>query len=198
MLTVYDIFTILAVFSGILIVSSRNPIHSIMFFVLVICNISGYLYLLHVEFLALVFLVVYVGAISILFLFIVMMLNIRILDLSNKLLNYFTINSFILLIFVVEICYIIFGFDFGGINYLSLIFDKSNLSWIVLLNSTSNVEALGHILYLYYFDYFIIASFILLVSMIASIVLTLEYKIEVRNPNIYEQILANTTIQYVH
>ena len=100
---IFNFFTILAVISAILILSSRNPIHSIMFFVLVICNISGYLFLLHVEFLALIFLVVYVGAVSILFLFIVMMLNVRILDLTNKLVNYFTINSFILLVFVFEI-----------------------------------------------------------------------------------------------
>jgi len=194
---IFNVFTFLSVISGILIVSSRNPIHSIMFFVLVICNISGYLFLLHVEFLALIFLVVYVGAISILFLFIVMMLNIRILELSNKLVNYFTINSFILIIFVFEICYIIFNFDFSG-NLLSLNFDSNQLNWITVLNSTPNVVAVGHILYLYYFDFFLIAGFVLLVSMIASIVLTLEYKIEIRNPNIYEQILANTTMEYVY
>ena len=188
-------FTFFAVVSGILIVSSRNPIHSIMFFVLVICNISGYLFLLRVEFMALIFLVVYVGAISILFLFIVMMLNIRVLDLSNKLVNYFTINSFILLIFVFEVCSIIFNFNFNG--DLLLNFDTNQFNWVSVLNSTPDVVALGHVLYLYHFDYFLIAGFVLLVAMIASIVLTLEYKIEIRNPNIYEQILANTKIESV-
>lgn len=192
---IFNFFTILAVISAILILSSRNPIHSIMFFVLVICNISGYLFLLHVEFLALIFLVVYVGAVSILFLFIVMMLNVRILDLTNKLVNYFTINSFILLVFVFEISLIIFNFNFSG-NLLYLNFDVNSLQWINVLNNTFNIVALGQILYLYYFDLFIIAGFVLLVSMIASIILTLEYKIEIRNPNIYEQILANTRMEY--
>lgn len=190
---IFNCFTFFAIISGILVISSRNPIHSIMFFILVICNITGYLFILHIEFLALIFLVVYIGAISILFLFVVMMLNIRILELSNKLLNYFSINSFIIFLLVIEITYFIFNFDFFG-GFLEYNFDFSQLDWIIVLNSVPNLIALAQILYLYYFDLFIIAGFILLVAMIASIVLTLEYKIEIRNPNIYEQILANTTL----
>jgi hypothetical protein len=64
-----------------------------------------------------------------------------------------------------------------------------------VLNGIPNIVVLGQVLYLYYFDFFIIAGFILLVAMIASIILTLEYKIEIRNPNIYEQILANTSLR---
>jgi NADH:ubiquinone oxidoreductase subunit 6 (subunit J) len=124
---IFNFFTFFAILSGIFIISSPNPIHSIMFFILVICNVTGYLFLLHIEFLALVFLVVYVGAISILFLFVVMMLNIRILELGNKLLNYFTINSFILFFLLIEICYFIFNFDFNG-GFLEYSIDPLQLS----------------------------------------------------------------------
>ena len=191
------LFTIFAIFSAILVLSSRNPIHSILFFILVICNVAAYLFFLHIEFLALIFLVVYVGAISILFLFIVMMLNIRILELSNKLLNYFSINSLILLFLLLEVSYFIFNFYFHG-GFLDYNINPENMSWITSLNSIPDIAALGHLLYLYFFDFFLIAGFILLVSMIASIVLTLEYKLEIRNPNIYEQILTNTylTLKY--
>lgn len=188
---IFNFFTFFAILSGILVISSRNPIHSIMFFILVICNVTGYLFILHVEFIALIFLVVYIGAISILFLFVVMMLNIRILELSNKLLNYFSINSFILFLLLIEIIFFIFNFSFSG-GFLE--YNINNIDWIIMYNSIPNIMALAQILYLYYFDLFLIAGFILLVAMIASIVLTLEYKIEIRNPNIYEQILTNTNL----
>jgi NADH-quinone oxidoreductase subunit J len=191
---IFYCFTIFAILSGILVISSPNPIHSILFFILVICNVTGYLFLLHIEFLALIFLVVYVGAISILFLFVVMMLNIRILELGNKLLNYFSINSFVLFFLLIEVCYFIFNFDFNG-GFLEYSVNPQYLSWVSVLNGIPNILVLGQVLYLYYFDFFLIAGFILLVSMIASIILTLEYKIEVRNPNIYEQILANTSLR---
>jgi NADH-quinone oxidoreductase subunit J len=191
---IFYCFTIFAILSGILVISSPNPIHSILFFILVICNVTGYLFLLHIEFLALIFLVVYVGAISILFLFVVMMLNIRILELGNKLLNYFSINSFVLFFLLIEVCYFIFNFDFNG-GFLEYSVNPQYLSWVSVLNGIPNILVLGQVLYLYYFDFFLIAGFILLVSMIASIILTLEYKIEVRNPNIYEQIIANTSLR---
>lgn len=191
---VFYFFSFSAILSAIFLLSSRNPIYSILFFILVICNIAGYLFFLHIEFLALIFLVVYVGAISILFLFIVMMLNIRILELSNKLLNYFPLNSLLLLFFIIEIFYFIFFFEFNGGFYLYSI-NPEMISWITVLNSYLDIIIIGQVLYLYCFDFFILAGFILLVAMIAAIVLTLEYKIEIRNPNIYEQILANTNLK---
>jgi NADH:ubiquinone oxidoreductase subunit 6 (subunit J) len=122
------------------------------------------------------------------------MLNIRILELGNKLLNYFSINSFVLFFLLIEVCYFIFNFDFNG-GFLEYSVNPQYLSWVSVLNGIPNILVLGQVLYLYYFDFFLIAGFILLVSMIASIILTLEYKIEVRNPNIYEQILANTSLR---
>lgn len=190
---IFNFFLIFTLISAIFFFSSRNPIHSIMFFILIICNVSGILFFLHIEFLALIFLVVYVGAISILFLFIVMMLNIRVLELGNKLFNYFTINSFIWIIFFLQISFMLLNYTKIGDSFTFLINIEN--SWISILNSIPNIKAIGQLLYLYYFDYFIIAGFILLVAMIASIILTLEYKIEIRNPNIYEQILTKTSLK---
>lgn len=191
---IFYFFSYSAIISAIFVVSSRNPIHSILFFILVICNMAGYLFFLHVEFLALIFLVVYVGAISILFLFIVMMLNIRILELNNKLLNYFPINSLILLIFVTQIFFMVTSEPYWSGGFFQYTVIPEYLPWITVLNSTVDIGLIGQLLYFYYFDLFLIAGFILLVAMIAAIVLTLEYKIEIRNPNIYEQILANTKL----
>lgn len=98
----FYIFSTLATFSGIFLIGSRNAIYSVLFLVLVFFNISGLLLLLEIEFLALLFLVVYVGAIAVLFLFVVMMLNIRAQDTSVSVFHLLPIGSFLGFVFLVE------------------------------------------------------------------------------------------------
>merc|ERR1711988_2049458 len=92
-----------------MVISARNPIHSVLFLVLVFCNAAGLLILLETEFLAMLFLVVYVGAIAVLFLFVVMMLNIRVTELNESVLRYIPIGGLILLIFFLEVLSVING-----------------------------------------------------------------------------------------
>jgi NADH-quinone oxidoreductase subunit J len=153
----------------------------------VFCNAAGLLILLEVEFLAMIFLVVYVGAIAVLFLFVVMMLNIKLIELNENLLLYLPIGIFIALIFLFEIFIIIdtdliplFSLNFGDIlNYIN---------WTSEITYTTNIARLGNLLYTHYFFLFLIASMILLVAMIGAIMLTLYRNLTVKRQEIYQQI----------
>ena len=93
----FYIFSSIAIVSSLMLISARNPVHSVLFLVLVFCNAAGLLILLETEFLAMLFLVVYVGAIAVLFLFVVMMLNVRVTELNQSLLRYIPIGGLILI-----------------------------------------------------------------------------------------------------
>jgi NADH-quinone oxidoreductase subunit J len=126
-IVLFFLFSSIAIASGIMVVSSKNPVHSILYLVLVFFNASGLLLLIKVEFLAMIFLVVYVGAIAVLFLFVVMMLNIRIAELSENTLRYMPIGGLIGFIFIFEFFLVVEP------NFFSLhIGDTSSLSNITL------------------------------------------------------------------
>jgi NADH:ubiquinone oxidoreductase subunit 6 (subunit J) len=174
--------------------------HSILFLVLVFCNSAGLLLLLETAFLAMIFLVVYVGAIVVLFLFVVMMLNIRVIELKESLLRYIPIGGLVLIVFFGEILSIING-DlvpfFSGINLnldSQVIFLHKDLTLVLLFNDispTANIEALGELLYTYYFYCFLMASLILLVAMIGAILLTMRKQFNVRRQNVFDQVFNN-------
>lgn len=185
-------FEFFAVISALMIVVSVNPIHSIFFLILVFCNISGLLVLLQVEFLALVFLVVYVGAIAVLFLFVVMMLNIRLQTLNEKFLSYFPISWFITIVFISEVSALIYA----GFSSHKLLNKSDLLNWLVLVNSKSNVNVIGEVIYNYAFHFFELASFILLVAMIGSILLTLRYKSEIKRQIVYRQLSRDQKLNF--
>ena len=112
----FYILSSLAIVSGGLVVSARNPMHSILFLVLVFCNAAGLLLLLETDFLAMIFLVVYVGAIAVLFIFVVMMLNVRVTELKESVLRYVPIGGLVLIIFsrgikIIKIWYIMVYFN---------------------------------------------------------------------------------------
>lgn len=106
------IFCILAVFCSVMVIVSKNPIHSILYLILVFCNVTFVLIMLGVEFIAIIFLIVYVGAIAVLFLFVVMMLNIKILELDEVFWKYIPVGLSISSIFLLQIFFVIFKFDF--------------------------------------------------------------------------------------
>ena len=204
----FYIFSSIAIVSGIMVISSRNPMHSVLFLVLVFCNAAGLLILLETEFLAMLFLVVYVGAIAVLFLFVVMMLNIRITELNESILRYLPVGGLILLIFLFEILSVINGdlVPFFSSNMFQFEADNAILStnlniifWSNQIDPTSNIEALGNVLYTYYVYSFIIASLILLVAMIGAILLTMRKRTNVRKQEIFDQVYGNinTEVRYV-
>ena len=101
------IFLALVLFSGLLTIVSSNPVHSVFYLILAFVASTLLLLTLDVEFIAMLFLVVYIGAISVLFLFVVMMLNIKVVELNEKIIQYLPIGAFIILIFFFEIFYMI-------------------------------------------------------------------------------------------
>jgi NADH-quinone oxidoreductase subunit J len=190
----------LALVSGSLVVSARNPVHSILFLVLVFCNSAGLLLLLETEFLAMIFLVVYVGAIVVLFLFVVMMLNIRVTELKESVLRYIPIGGLVLIIFLGEILSVINGdlvpfFAGTTLNIDSQVIllqkDLNLVLWSNNISPTTNIEALGELLYTYYFYCFLMASLILLVAMIGAILLTMRKQFNVRRQNVFDQVFNN-------
>lgn len=204
----FYIFSSIAIISGIMVISSRNPMHSVLFLVLVFCNAAGLLLLLETEFLAMLLLVVYVGAIAVLFLFVVMMLNIRITELNESVLRYIPIGGILLLIFLFEILSVVNGdlipffssnlFAFANDNVI-LNQELNTIFWTNQINPTTNIEALGIVLYTYYVYSFMIASLILLVAMIGAILLTMRKRTNVRKQDIFDQVYGNinTQVRYV-
>lgn len=189
----FDLFASIALISAIMVILSRNPIHSVIFLILVFCNATGLLILLRTEFLAMMFLIVYVGAIAVLFLFVVMMLSIKVHEVNENLWRYLPIGGIISvsLIFLINLALVLdsdfssilnWGSKAGLIDSLGSsasdpedIFFRDQRSWSALVDPiiTTNIESLGYLLYTYYFYHFLIASLILLVAMIGAIVLTL-------------------------
>lgn len=170
--------------SSFLVIYSINPIHSILSLILLFCSSSVFLLFFNVEFLALMFIIIYVGAISVLFLFVIMMLNIKLIEVNDNLIKYLPISLFIFLIFVLDF-YLIFSNTLLNIlDYNKVIY----IQWINLLFKKSNIESLGILLFTDFFFIFLLSSLILFVSMIGPIVLTLITEKKNKKQNIYEQI----------
>jgi NADH-ubiquinone oxidoreductase chain 6 len=197
----FYIFSSLTLVSGALVIQARNPVHSVLFLVLVFFNAAGLLVLLGLDFFALIFLVVYVGAIAVLFLFVVMMLNIRIAEISEKRLRYLPVGGVLGLLFLLELCILIDNdliplFKqpiFSEASSVNEIFkagytsNSSFIDWQMYSHTSHTIEALGNLLYTYYFGFFLIASLILLVAMIGAIVLTMQKSIRVKRQQVFLQ-----------
>jgi NADH-quinone oxidoreductase subunit J len=182
--------------SAFFTVTSKNPIHSVLFLVFVFFNTAGLLILLGVEFLAMLFLIVYVGAVAVLFLFVMMMLNVKISESSSSIYRYLPIGLFLSILFLFEIFLIIEG-DLKSID--NVVFTQSeykvlqteflvNTSWINNVISPTNVDVIGSVLFTYYSYFFIMSSVILLVAMIGAISLTLHRRSDIRRQDIYRQL----------
>ena len=170
MLTEFIFFSlsIMIFLAGLLVIFSKNPVQSVLFLVVVFCLSAQLFVLLEVDFLAMVLIIVYVGAIAVLFLFIVMMLNIRVVELSEILNRYFPLATIVGLIIFSEIVFSL---------YYSLGYNSSNIiyiDWYKSFLSHSNVVSLGLVLYTYFSPFLIISGVLLLLAMISSIMLTLD------------------------
>lgn len=190
-------FSILSLICGLFVVTSRNPIHSVLFLVLVFFNVSGLLILLGVEFLALLFLIVYVGAIAVLFLFIIMMLSIKIPNYEILTYRYIPIGLILGFSFLCEV-FTIFQSEFSLLitsPFKTLTFTDFYLNSIIVWRSeiiqVTNVEVFACVLYTHYVYLFLMSAIILLVSMIGAITLTLHRRIDVKRQKIYKQVQQN-------
>jgi NADH-quinone oxidoreductase subunit J len=180
-LTLSEIFSGLMCISSIMVISARNPVHSVLFLILTFINAAGLLFLLEIEFLSFIFIVVYVGAIAVLFLFVVMMLDIKIVENNQNFSKIFYVSGLVLF----------------GTTFINESFTNENdylhslnvyVNWFKKLDLITNIEALGQILYTYYFVYVIIVGILLLIAMLGAIVLTLVINKNSRLQAIHNQV----------
>ena len=192
--TFFFLFSSLSIIFSFFVIISRNPVHSILSLILVFFNAASLLIILGAEFLAMLFVIVYVGAVAVLFLFIIMMLNIKVTSLTASIYRYLPISIIFGSIFFFEFC-MLFYTDLASVNINNLYLFADNFinDWNSSLLPTSNILVLGRLLYTYYSYLFIVSSIILLVSMIGAISLTLHRRNDVKKQFIYKQIERDFT-----
>jgi len=184
----FYVFATITLLGAIMVITAVNPVHSVLFLVLVFLGAAGMLFVLQLEFIPLMFIIVYVGAIAVLFLFVVMMLDIKVTSKSNDFFKYTPIGGLIGAFFIFGVLH---GLNGSFIVPKSIFTMDSFNSWIFTVDKVANIESLGQLLYTYYFIYFLIAGMILLVAMIGAIVLTLQFNKSVKNQLIFRQLSRN-------
>ena len=165
--------------SAIMVVTAKNPVHSVLFLILAFVNAAGLFVLLGAEFLAMILIVVYVGAVAVLFLFVVMMLDVDFAELRHGFLNYLPVGFLVGAILLGELVFVVVA------SVIKPGVTKTIASPIAA--DISNTQALGLVLYTRYVYFFEAAGLILLVAMIGAIVMTLQHKPGVKRQNIADQ-----------
>ena len=172
----------IALISSIMVISARNPVHSVLFLILAFFNAAGLLILMEMEFLSLIFIVVYVGAIAVLFLFVVMMLNVAEQKQSwfiGKKSTHIPTGLIVSVLILLELLVVV-----GGWKYKDNFMSSSTLE----LSNISNTHQLGLVMYTDYILYFQLAGIILLLSMIGAILLTFRQRTGVKKQSYFNQI----------
>ena len=178
----FYLFSAVTVFAAVMVISSKNPVHSVLFLILAFFNSAGLFVLLGAEFLAMILVVVYVGAVAVLFMFVVMMLDINIAELKQGFLQYLPLGGVVGLILLLELILSLGGFIISSQSQSSIAAPRPNA------NEVTNTEAIGNLIYTNYIYFFQAAGLILLVAMIGAIVLTHRSRENVRKQNISDQI----------
>jgi NADH-quinone oxidoreductase subunit J len=176
----FYLFAGICVASAFMVIASRNPVHSVLFLILAFVNASGLFMLLGAEFLAMILIVVYVGAVAVLFLFVVMMLDVDFTELRQGFLDYLPVGALVGLVFLVELLLVLGAWVIGPGTPGAIASPTPDM--------VSNTEALGRILYTRYVYFFQLAGLVLLVAMIGAIVLTLRHKVNVKRQSIAAQV----------
>ena len=175
----FYLFAGICVASAVMVIVSRNPVHSVLYLILAFVNASGLFVLMGAEFLAMILIVVYVGAVAVLFLFVIMMLDVDFTELREGFIEYLPIGLVIGGIFLFELLLTV---GFWVINP-----GTAKQITAAIPTDVSNTEALGLVLYTRYIHYFQLAGMVLLVAMIGAIVLTLRHKAKVKRQDIATQ-----------
>jgi NADH-quinone oxidoreductase subunit J len=173
----FYLLAFISIASAFMVVASKNPVHSVMYLILTFFSAAGLFILMGAEFLALLIIMVYVGAVAVLFLFVVMMLDVDFVELKQGFLSYLPIGVLVAVILLLEMLMV-------GAAYLA----GETKTVVVRDAGISNLEAFGQVLYTDYAGVFEAAGFVLLVAMIGAIVLTLRKRDGVRKQIPFEQI----------
>ena len=177
----FYLFAGICVASAFMVIAARNPVHSVLFLILAFVNAAGLFVLLGAEFLAMILVVVYVGAVAVLFLFVVMMLDVDFAALRQGFLQYLPIGAVLGAIMLIELVLVL------GTWAVSADAQKAIATPIPTAARVLNTQALGQVLYTRYIYFFQAAGLVLLVAMIGAIVLTLRHKPNVKRQNIAAQ-----------
>jgi NADH-quinone oxidoreductase subunit J len=180
----FYLFASVCVASAVMVIASRNPVHSVLFLILAFFNAAGLFVLMGAEFLAMILVIVYVGAVAVLFLFVVMMLDVDFTALRQGFLDYLPVGGLVGIVFFGELVAMLVA----GSGALGTGAAKAIAEPIPPLADVTNTEALGLVLYTRYVYYFEVAGLVLLVAMIGAIVLTLRHKPNVKRQNIADQV----------
>lgn len=177
---VFYVFSAVMIFSAVMVIASKNSVHSVLFLILAFFNAAGLFVLIGAEYIAMTLVIVYVGAVAVLFLFVVMMLNVNFEALREGFQKYLGIGLSVATVIFAELILVV---------YWSL--QKPSKSAMAeqsidSLSQLTNTESIGNVLYTYYFFPFQMAGIILLVAMIGAIVLTLRSR-----PGVRKQVIAN-------
>ena len=176
----FYLFACICVASAVMVIASRNPVHSVLWLILAFVNAAGLFMMMGAEFLALILIVVYVGAVAVLFLFVIMMLDIDVTEIKHGMLQYLPFGLLIGGIVLVELLFVVGTWTIGaGLPSAVAVPIQANIT---------NTEALGLVLYTRYVYFFQAAGMILLIAMVGAIVLTLEHRVSVKRQNAYEQV----------
>jgi len=211
----FFLFSSIALTSAIFVIYSKNTVYSVFFLILVFTSMTGLLIVSEIEFLSIMLIIIYVGAITVLFLFVVMMLDIKIDDDTKNNYGYLPIIFLISLIFFIE-TFIIFSKSFASYQFfiqknlqkmtyfkLSCFWTRYPVSyeniphyynqWYTRFDSVTNIETLGQVLYTYYAFFLLVAGLILLIALIGAVTLTIKEKKNKKylTKNLYQQLSRN-------
>jgi NADH-quinone oxidoreductase subunit J len=187
----FYLFAFVCVASAFMVIAARNPVHSVLFLILAFVNAAGLFVLMGAEFLAMILIVVYVGAVAVLFLFVVMMLDVDFAELRQGFLQYLPFGVLVGVVLLAELLLVVGAWAIGP--------GVPRAIAAPIPPTITNTEALGHVLYTHYIYYFQAAGVVLLVAMVGAIVLTLRHKPNVKRQDIAEQVARtkDTAIEVV-
>ncbi|MGB3336145.1 MAG: NADH-quinone oxidoreductase subunit J [Devosia sp.] len=187
----FYLFSAIAIISAVMVISARNPVHAVLFLILAFFNAAGLFMLAGAEFLALLLIVVYVGAVAVLFLFVVMMLDVDFTSMRQGFLQYAPVGVIVGIVLLLELLLLAGSFVVSP--------EAAGGSALPIDGTVDNMTAIGHVLYTRYVFLFQGAGAVLLVAMIGAIVLTLRHKTNVKRQNPVDQVArrASETLEVV-
>ena len=183
----FYLFSAVTIASAVMVVGARNPVHSVLFLILAFFNAAGLFILLGAEFLAMILVVVYVGAVAVLFLFVVMMLDVDFVELRQGFLNYLPVGGLVGVVLLAELLIVLGGWAFAP--------ETAGNVALPITGTMTNTAELGAVLYTRYVFFFQAAGLVLLVAMVGAIVLTLRHKPNVKRQSIAEQVARSQVIE---
>ena len=178
-LIAFYLFATIVIASAAMVIFARNPVHSVMWLILAFFNAAGLMLLAGAEFIAMLLVIVYVGAVAVLFLFVVMMLDIDFAELRAGFVRYLPLGALVAIILAAELVFAVGAWQAGGVDLAARAAPA--------VADTSNIQQIGELLYTRYIFLFEAAGIILLVAMIGAILLTLRHRRDVKRQNVLEQ-----------